>query len=102
VQITTAQSLFTYKPGEGVDTFKNESYKPIFADELTFYNETLERQARETCGSNVACLFDVAATKDVSIGEATLQTSEKLVNESIQLGKLYVTILSAFLVASLS
>jgi len=73
--------------GEGVDTYKNTSYVPLFADELTFYNDTLEAKAREICGSNLACLFDAAATKDASVGEASLKSSENFDNETKQLGK---------------
>ena len=41
--------------------------------QATFANETLEQQAREVCGDDTFCLFDVAATKTLDIGKATME-----------------------------
>ncbi len=64
------ESLFTYNPGESFSTFYSPSFIPIF--EPTFTNSTLEKLAREVCGDDEYCLFDIAATKTIEIGMATM------------------------------
>ena len=44
--------------------------------EPTFENSTLEKEAKEVCGDDKYCLFDVAATKKVEIGMATMEGGE--------------------------
>jgi len=81
-QITAEQSLFTYGPGESVDTFKNVSFKPLFLDSI-FINESI----RIACGNDFSCIYDAIATGDISVGLASKQTSENLQNDSKILGK---------------
>lgn len=87
-QITADESLFTYKQNESVDTYKNTSYTPLFADEIIrqFQNSTIYQKALAVCGSNLVCLYDALATNNTAIGEASLKTSKKLENETKQLG----------------
>lgn len=42
----------------------------------TFTNSTLEKEAKEVCGDDEYCLFDIAATKKVEIGMATMEGGE--------------------------
>jgi len=86
-QITANQSLFTYKPGQSVDTFRNVSFVPMFADALQFYNDSVKQAAYKACGNDFSCLFDAAATNDVSVGVSSKETSENFVNDSNILGE---------------
>ena len=54
---------------------------PIFLDQdnLVFDNATLGQQARDACGDNKQCLFDIHTTGKVSIGEASKQALESFV-----------------------
>ena len=87
-QVTSNTSLFTYNPGEDVNTFKNESFEPIFLDEnITFASEALRQQAGAICQGDVNCLFDIASTGDTAVGESTKQTAVQLESESEELRK---------------
>ena len=88
-QITSEQSLFTYKSGESVDTFRNDSYVPMFLDAIKWSNESLRLAAEAQCNGDVSCLFDAAATNDLSIGAATMKVNVQLVKESKELGNLF-------------
>ena len=88
-QVTFNTSIFTYNPGEDVNTFKNESFEPIFLDEnITFASNTLRQQAEAVCQGDVNCLFDIASTGDTAVGESTKQISVQLESESEELRKL--------------
>ena len=87
-QVTFNTSLFTYNPGEDVNTFKNESFEPLFLDNITFSSDTLRLQAETICQGDVNCLFDIASTGDTAVGESTKQTSVQLKSESEELRKL--------------
>lgn len=87
-QVTFETSLFAYNPGESVDTFKNESFKPIFLDNITFASDALRQEAEAICQGDVNCLFDIASTGDTSVGESTKQISVQLESESEELRKL--------------
>ncbi|XP_031551134.1 mucin-like protein [Actinia tenebrosa] len=84
-QIDKTTSLFIYLPGEDSSTFSNTSFVPMFIDELKFYNESLEKQARAACQGDINCLFDSASTKDLSVGVSTKVIGSQLINESIML-----------------
>lgn len=80
-------TLFTYKPGENVETFTNASFVPMFLEDLYFANDTLRKQAEEACQGDINCLFDSASTNDVSIGASTKAISLTLEEESSSLSK---------------
>ena len=71
-----SESLSVYGPGENWRTFYHPDYVPTFAP--TFNNVTLEREAKKMCGDDQFCLFDIAATKRVEIGAATMEGLETL------------------------
>ena len=86
-QINGSQSLFAYGNNESVDTFANPDFKPMFADNITWHNDSLRLEAVEQCGDDHECLFDVASTNDLSVGMVTKNISVQLVNESNALSK---------------
>ena len=67
-----------YQPGQNWDAFYDPyfipSYKPPFS------NPELEERAKEVCGNDTFCLFDIAATGNVDVGVATLE-STKIIDE---------------------
>ena len=58
----------------GFSSFYDVSFTPLFKP--TFTNSTLEKEAKEVCGDDEYCLFDIAATKKVEIGMATMKGGE--------------------------
>ena len=67
-----------YQPDQNWDAFYDPyfipSYKPPFS------NPELEARAKEVCGNDTFCLFDIAATGNVDVGIATLE-STKIIDE---------------------
>lgn len=86
-QISEPQSLFTYAQNESVHTFADPDFVPMFSDNITWYNDSVQQAAEAQCGDDHECLFDVASTNDLSVGIATKDISIQLVNESKTLGK---------------
>ena len=68
------ESLFTYGPNGGWDTFYNPEYQPAF--EVIFSDPNQQAQAHEVCGDDSFCLFDIAATGDVGVGATTRESTE--------------------------
>ena len=60
----------------------------MFADDITWHNDSLRKKAEAECGDDHECLFDVAATNELSVGMVTKNISVQLVNELNKLGKL--------------
>jgi len=73
-----ADSLFTYAPGRNWSDFYDPNFSPMFLP--TFDDPALEKEATSICGSDVFCLFDIAATKRVEIGVATMEGGEDFDN----------------------
>lgn len=86
-QINQSQSLFAYAKNESVDTFAKLDFGPMFADNIKWHNDSLRLKAEAQCGDDYECLFDVASTRDLSIGMVTKDINIQLVNESNILGK---------------
>ena len=78
---TANDSLFSYEEGQNHSSYSDVGYVPIFLnqDNLVFNNPTLRQQARDVCGDNKQCLFDIHTTGKVSIGEASKQALEAFV-----------------------
>ena len=77
------ESLFTYPFTKDWKSFYYPSFSPIYT--ISFSNSTLEKKAKEICRDDEFCLFDIAATGRVEIGEATVtdgQDFELLINLS--------------------
>lgn len=62
-------SLFTYQPGESWATYYDPCFVPVYT--VVFSNPALQSQANAICGGDQQCLFDVAATGQVEIGQST-------------------------------
>ena len=69
-------SLFTYQPGETWATFYDPFFEPTYHPK--FSNPKLEAEAKELCGDDIFCLFDVAATGNIDIGLSTLTVGEEI------------------------
>ena len=68
-------------------TFSKLDFMPMFADNITWHNDSLKQKAEAQCGDDHECLFDVASTKDLSIGSATKEISVQLVNDTKKLSE---------------
>ena len=73
---TPVGSLFTYQPGETWATFYDPFFQPTY--EPKFATPELEAEAKELCGDDIFCLFDVAATGSMEIGLSTLRGGEEI------------------------
>lgn len=68
--VTESKSLFTYNPGQSVETFTNTEFVPVFDPlMLPFINMP---GAAEVCGDSLECLFDIGSTGSISVGNITL------------------------------
>ncbi|XP_068725626.1 mucin-like protein [Montipora capricornis] len=81
-QISESQSLFTYGQNESVNTFTRPDFVPMFADNITWQNDSLRLAAEAQCGDDHDCLFDVASTNDLSVGVLTKDINVQFVNET--------------------
>ena len=54
------KSLFVYQPDKNWDTFYDPYFTPSYQPPFT--SPDLETRAREICGDDRFCLFDIAAT----------------------------------------
>ncbi|XP_013415295.1 mucin-like protein [Lingula anatina] len=77
--VTNETTIFCYQAGESYEIYNFPDFTPMFTDNITFANATLQAAAEALCGSDMSCLFDTAQTGDLSFGEATL--SEKIASD---------------------
>ena len=68
-------------------TYSDPEFEPMFADNIKWHNDSLKQKAEAQCGNDHECLFDVASTKDLSIGSATKAISVQLVNDTKKLSE---------------
>ncbi|RDD39383.1 Mucin-like protein [Trichoplax sp. H2] len=61
------------------------NYQPMFVNNITFSSESLQSNATRVCGTNLACLFDVAATNSITVGAQTKSTDDQLNKERTEL-----------------
>ncbi|CAH1226370.1 HMCN1 [Branchiostoma lanceolatum] len=76
------KSLFFYKDGEDVSTFTSPDYQPKYTDELVFSDPELETKAREICGNDTECLFDVSQTGDIEVAVITVEGKEDFASQT--------------------
>ncbi|XP_028410519.1 sushi domain-containing protein 2-like isoform X2 [Dendronephthya gigantea] len=81
---TQENTLFTYHSGKSYSSFVNLGFTPVFLDDTSslFSNSTFEAEARNLCGGNKECIFDVAVTGKTSVGEATLEYFNELMQRT--------------------
>ena len=58
----------------------------MFADNITWFNDSIRQAAEAQCGDDHECLFDAASTNDLSVGLVTKDISIQLVNETNTIG----------------
>ena len=75
--------MLKYRGSENFSTFYDPSFVPVFTP--NFSSPEIQSEAEVVCGSDPACLFDVAATGSVDIGLSTLTGSQEL-NDTAILG----------------
>ncbi|XP_071948198.1 uncharacterized protein [Antedon mediterranea] len=82
-RITEEESLFTYDDGRSYSNINDLTFEPTFLSDLIAENENtdLYSNAQATCGSNMQCLFDALATKNVNIGANTLNTDQVIIED---------------------
>ena len=70
------------------DDFKCPSgFEPIFFDQaLADMSPELRTEAEGVCGNDLTCLFDIAATNDVSVGQSTLSEVTTINQEVAEVG----------------
>lgn len=63
------------------------NFVPIFFDEaLAAMDPSLRAEADTVCNNDVTCLFDIAATNNIAIGEETLSGITAINNEIAEIG----------------
>ena len=87
--INDTESLFDYSfngPAVTWEDFYDPDFSPML--DITFSDPAIEKQAREICKDDPFCLYDIAATGDVAVGESTFVGSENLemINEILKPG----------------
>lgn len=61
-------------------------YEPTFTDNITYATQQLAANASRICGSNKACLFDIAVTDSVDIGLQTKLIDDNNTKQKAELG----------------
>lgn len=76
--MTTANtSIFTYEEGFQHADFVDFDYEPKFiSDGITFDDAELQLAASQLCQNNTQCMFDIATTKQLSIGNMTVEFNQ--------------------------
>ncbi|CAH2248026.1 serine-rich adhesin for platelets-like [Pelobates cultripes] len=81
---TPENSIFTYINGESWFTYNNNTFIPMFFDELisTSDSETLQK-ANEICDGNMNCVFDILSTKDFGLGMLTKKSDQAFTSQRV-------------------
>ena len=85
-RLNDADTLFVNTSAD-VGFFCRDDYMPIFVNNITFPNASFAAVAAETCGPNIECLFDVAATLSTEFGQTTLNNSATIETDNQIIGK---------------
>ncbi len=78
------ESLFTYQTGRDWVSYYFPDFVPMFAPSFT--DDSLQEEAKSVCGNDTFCLFDIAATKRVEIGAATM-VGQEMLNTIMEMSK---------------
>ena len=74
--VSENESLFDYSIGDTSYAAINHGYlnhTPLFTDEVI---GNASQEVLDMCGGNVACIYDSTVTGSLSVGQATLNTSQ--------------------------
>ena len=61
-------------------TYNNNSFVPVFTDDVdnwVWSSESFKQTAYDTCGDDIACLYDVFVTGDLAVGESSKATAQE-------------------------
>lgn len=81
--IDPEESLFTYPEGLTASNFSYPNHMPMFMDEL---DETTIAAARDVCGDNKQCIFDLTQTGNTELAMTTLAVNEENIHEETLAG----------------
>ena len=85
---TAGTSLFYYADGESWDTFNDETFVPLFLEELIRDADPAYLAESQTmCGGDTRCLYDALATKSLEVGTDTRSQNQEFTTEANDLGK---------------
>ncbi|XP_019854776.1 PREDICTED: protein mesh-like isoform X3 [Amphimedon queenslandica] len=73
---SSSNSLFTYDSTHNFNNYYDPDFIPAFSPQ--FNDTALESMATALCGTNAACLFDIAVTGRIDIGMSTIQQVETI------------------------
>ncbi len=71
----SADSLFSYGIGESFGGFFDPGYTPAFG--AVFSDPALEAQAQAVCGDDQFCMYDIATTGRIEIGQSTAMAGQQ-------------------------
>ena len=86
-KLNANNTIFSYLDGFSITNFINASFVPTFvSDGIVFENFALEELAKQQCGNNTNCLFDISTTGEQSMGDMSFEFSEtiEILQESIE------------------
>ncbi|RDD39384.1 Mucin-like protein [Trichoplax sp. H2] len=72
-------------------------YQPVFTNNVNFSTPELQGNATDVCGSDPACLFDVAVTNSIGVGNQSKIVGQTLTREKEELGKTVTLTLLSFI-----
>ena len=73
---TPVQSMFSYELGKSWNTYYDPFFSPVYKP--VFNNTDLETEATRLCKGDELCMFDAAATGNIEVGVATLQSNMEI------------------------
>ena len=89
---TAGASLFFYDVAESWDTFNDESFVPLFLEDLMSSAEPdFLAQSQTMCQGDTRCLFDALATRSLQVGVDTRDLSQEFTEEANDLGEWWPT-----------
>ncbi len=84
-RLTETKSIFCYPSGSSWSTYNDVTWVPtIFQPPFSTEQDRLD--AVNVCGTNSACLMDIASTNDVTAGTTALTTNVDFVQTQTSLG----------------
>jgi hypothetical protein len=76
-KLNANNTIFSYLGGFSKTSFTNGTFVPKFvSDGIMFENSVIEELAKQKCGNNTNCLFDISTTGELSIDDMSFEFSE--------------------------
>lgn len=73
-------------------TYNNNTFTPVFTDDVdnwSWSSDAFKDSAYDTCGDDIACLYDVFVTGDLAVGESSKATAQESTETNAALSKLH-------------